>query len=67
MKICPVCNESLSADIDDENFEAHVLSHVKHICPICHQLVENISENDFSAHVNEHLDSKSDQENYGGV
>lgn len=67
MKICPVCNESLSADIDDENFEAHVLSHVKHICPICHQLVENISENDFSAHVNDHLDSKSDQENYGGV
>ncbi|KAJ8306808.1 hypothetical protein KUTeg_014892 [Tegillarca granosa] len=62
MKVCPVCNNSFSSDIDDGNFEAHILSHVGRICPICHQLVEDVSDNDFTDHVNEHLDKKSHQE-----
>ncbi|XP_022338134.2 uncharacterized protein LOC111133771 isoform X2 [Crassostrea virginica] len=60
MKICPVCSESFSADIDQANFDAHILSHVQKICPICHNLIEEVDDNGFQFHVNQHLDK--DQE-----
>ncbi|OWF43030.1 tax1-binding protein 1 homolog [Mizuhopecten yessoensis] len=61
MKICPVCSESFSADIDAQSFDDHVLGHVGNICPICQKLVENASDNEFQYHVNKHLEDQ-DQE-----
>lgn len=52
----PVCSESFSADIDQVNFDAHILSHVQKICPICHNLIEEVDDNGFQFHVNQHLD-----------
>uniref|UniRef100_K1PEY6 Tax1-binding protein 1-like protein B n=1 Tax=Magallana gigas TaxID=29159 RepID=K1PEY6_MAGGI len=60
MKICPVCSESFSADIDQVNFDAHILSHVQKICPICHNLIEEVDDNGFQFHVNQHLDKDQD-------
>lgn len=60
MKICPVCGESFSADIDQVNFDAHILSHVQKICPICHNLIEEVDDNGFQFHVNQHLDKDQD-------
>ncbi|XP_061178289.1 tax1-binding protein 1 homolog B-like isoform X2 [Saccostrea echinata] len=62
MKICPVCNDSFSADIDQANFEAHILSHVQKICPICHNLIEEVDDNGFEFHVNQHLDKEQAKE-----
>ncbi|XP_055995413.1 tax1-binding protein 1 homolog isoform X2 [Ostrea edulis] len=62
MKICPVCNETFSADIDQANFDAHILSHVQKICPICHNMIEEVDDNGFEFHVNQHLDKDQNQE-----
>lgn len=61
MKICPVCSESFSADIDDKNFDDHVLGHVGKICPICQKLVENCNDNEFQYHVNKHLEEQDEE------
>lgn len=58
MKVCPVCSSSFSADVTDSNFEEHVLGHVGRICPLCYNLVENSSDEDFQRHVNQHLDQQ---------
>ncbi|XP_060067930.1 tax1-binding protein 1 homolog B-like [Ylistrum balloti] len=63
MKICPVCSESFSADIDAQNFDVHVLGHVGKICPICQKLVENASDSDFQYHVNKHLEEQDQETN----
>lgn len=58
MKICPVCSTSFSADVSDSNFEAHILAHVGRICPLCHNMIDNCTDEDFEHHVNKHLDQR---------
>ncbi|XP_063425168.1 tax1-binding protein 1 homolog B-like isoform X4 [Mytilus trossulus] len=59
MKICPVCSSTFSADVSDANFEEHVIGHVGRICPLCYNIVENCTDEEFQRHVNQHLDSKN--------
>ena len=59
MKICPVCSSTFSADVTDSNFEEHVLGHVGRICPLCYNLVENCTDEEFQRHVNQHLDQRN--------
>lgn len=61
-KVCPVCGEYFSGDIDPANFDAHVLSHVGRICPICNLLVEEANEKEFHYHVNKHLEESEEKE-----
>lgn len=62
MKICPVCSSTFSADVSDSNFEEHVLGHVGRICPLCYNLVDNCTDEDFQRHVNQHLDQRHNDE-----
>ncbi|VDI46799.1 Hypothetical predicted protein [Mytilus galloprovincialis] len=59
MKICPVCSSTFSADVSDANFEEHVIGHVGRICPLCYNIVENCTDEEFQRHVNQHLDVKN--------
>lgn len=59
MKICPVCSTSFSADVSESNFEAHILAHVGRICPLCHNMIDNCTDEDFEHHVNKHLDQRN--------
>lgn len=59
MKICPVCSSTFSADVSDTNFEEHVIGHVGRICPLCYNIVENCTDEEFQRHVNQHLDQKN--------
>ena len=59
MKFCPECNMSFSADIDEQTFEDHQLSHIAGICPVCKMMKDdNMSEQDFTRHVNKHYENE---------
>ncbi|KAL5010509.1 hypothetical protein ScPMuIL_012814 [Solemya velum] len=56
MKMCPVCDQTFSADIPEKQFTLHVLGHAGRICPVCLKLVdEDVSSEQFAHHVNQHL------------
>ncbi|KAK3105975.1 hypothetical protein FSP39_009914 [Pinctada imbricata] len=60
MKMCPICKESFSADVDPNIFDEHVLSHAGRICPVCHNMIEEVDDNGFQYHVNKHLEDATD-------
>ncbi|CAC5372854.1 unnamed protein product [Mytilus coruscus] len=59
MKICPVCSSTFSADVNDTDFEEHVIGHVRRICPLCYNIVENCTDEEFQRHVNQHLEQNN--------
>lgn len=61
MQFCPVCNKTFSADVDEQIFLEHQVSHMGTMCPQCKMLKpDNMTDDDFTRHVNKHFE---DEEN----
>lgn len=61
MKFCTECDKTFPADVDEQIFLEHQVSHIGTMCPQCKMLKpDNMTDDDFARHVNKHFE---DEEN----
>ncbi|XP_045210114.1 tax1-binding protein 1 homolog isoform X2 [Mercenaria mercenaria] len=65
MKICPDCNKTFPADVDDQVMFEHQVSHMGTVCPQCMMLKpEDMTDEDFFRHVNKHYEEEENGQIY---
>ncbi|XP_052252608.1 tax1-binding protein 1 homolog isoform X4 [Dreissena polymorpha] len=71
MKICTECQQTFPADIPEDVFLEHQVSHFAMLCPQCKMTKpDDMSEHDFNKHVNSHFDQPINhlaREMHGGL
>ncbi|XP_052804707.1 tax1-binding protein 1 homolog isoform X2 [Mya arenaria] len=61
MKLCPDCGQSFPADVSEEVFLEHTLSHITTLCPQCKKsMPDNMTDDAFTRHVNSHFDKQEE-------
>ena len=65
MKLCPVCNKSFPADLDESIFQEHQLEHLAiRLCPYCKMAKpDNMTDDQWARHVNAHYEDEDAQHN----
>ncbi|XP_060573500.1 tax1-binding protein 1 homolog [Ruditapes philippinarum] len=63
MKLCPDCNKTFPADVDEQVMLEHQVSHMGTMCPQCMMLKpDNMTDDDFTRHVNQHYDEEESRQ-----